>query len=82
MKTYEQVKKELLERRKNIKGFNKTFYKQFCRDLEVARIGVEESNKLGVPFSVTEYWNTTETHKTWFYIHNGGAYCELLSIIR
>ena len=80
MKTYDQVKKELLQRRKNIRGFNKAFYKQFCKDLEAAQKALDEAEKNGVDFSVTEFWKTTETHNTWFYIHNGGAYCELLTI--
>ena len=81
MKTYEQLKKELQDRRHNIKGFNRAFYKTFSHDMDIARKGVEEARELGVNFSIGQFWDQSETHKTWFYQYNGGAYCELLSIM-
>lgn len=81
MKTYEVLKQELQSRRTNIKGFNKAFYKQFSHDMEVIRRGLEEAKELDIDYpSVTEFWKQSETHKTWFYNHNSGAYCELLQI--
>ena len=81
MKSYETLKTELSARRKNIKGFDQAFYKQFAHDMETARKGVEEADRLNVKFSVTDFWRQSETHKTWFFNHNSGAYCELLQII-
>ncbi len=81
MKSFEVLKQELNARRKNIKGFNKAFYKTFSHDLETARKGLEEARKLDRDFSISDFWNQSETHKTFFYIHNGGAYCELLQIL-
>lgn len=81
MKDFLALKKELSERRKNIKGFNQAFYKQFSHDLETARKGLEESERLNKDFSITDFWQHSETHNTYFYKHNGGAYCELLQII-
>ena len=81
MKDFLTLKKELSERRKNIRGFNKAFYKQFAHDLETSRKALEECEKLNVNFSVTDFWKQSETHNTYFYKHNGGAYCELLQII-
>lgn len=81
MKTYEVLRAELSKRRKNIKGFNRAFYKIFAHDMKTARAGVEESKKLDVDFSVSDFWINSETHKTWFYIHNSAAYCELLQLI-
>ena len=80
MKDFETLKKELSSRRKNIKGFNRDFYKIFTHDMETARKAVEESVRYDFDFSPTTFWKESETHKTWFYRHNGGAYCELLSI--
>ena len=80
MKDYETLKKELSERRKNIKGFNLAFYKIFAHEMEVARQALEESKQFNFDFSVTEFWKNSETHKTWFYRNNGGAYCEILQI--
>ena len=81
MKSYEALKTELSARRKNIKGFNQAFYKQFAHDMETARKAVEEADRLNVKFSVTDFWRQSETHKTYFYQKNSGAYCELLQII-
>lgn len=81
MKSYEVLKTELSARRKNIKGFNQAFYKQFAHDMETARKAIEEADRLNVKFSVTDFWRQSETHKTWFFNHNSGAYCELLQII-
>lgn len=81
MKSYEVLKQELNARRKNIKGFNKAFYKQFAHDMEVIRKALEETEKLNLETpSITDMWRQSETHKSWFYNHNSGAYCELLSI--
>ena len=81
MKTYEETKKALQARRHNIRGFNAKFYRIFAHDLETARKGLEEAARLDKDFSITEFWQQSETHKTYFYRHNGGAYCELLQII-
>ena len=81
MKDYEILKAELLKRRKNIKGFNKTFYKIFSHDMETAQKGTEEAAKLDKDFSITDFWRESETHKTYFYKNNSAAYCELLEIL-
>ena len=80
MKSYKALKAELSKRRKNIKGFNLEFYKIFSHDMDVCRKALEEASALNVNFSVTEFWKASETHKTYFYRNNGGAYCELLQI--
>ena len=80
MKEYTQLKKELAARRKNIRGFSAEFYKTFSHDLETARKGVEEAERLNIDFSVSDFWKGSETHKTYFFNHNSGAYCEMLSI--
>lgn len=81
MKTYEEVKKELAQRRTNTRGLNREFFRIFCHDLNTARAGVDEAAALDVAFSVSDFWKQSETHKTYFYKHNPGAYCELLQII-
>lgn len=80
MKDFLTLKKELSERRKNIKGFNQAFYKQFAHDMETCRKALEECERLNINFSVTDFWKQSETHNTYFYKHNSGAYCEMLSI--
>ena len=80
MKPYETVKAELLKRRSNIKGFNKAFYKQFVADYTTCRKIVADAEKENKQVSVTELWNKTETYKSYFYNHNSGAYCELLTL--
>lgn len=79
MKSYETIKQELTARR-NAKGFTKAFYKQFVHDMDVIREAVEECNRLNIDISVTDFWRNSETHKSWFYKHNSGAYCEMLQI--
>lgn len=74
MKSYEELKKELQGKRKNIKGFNREFYKIFVDDRKTA----EQIYKNGL--SVSDFWKNSKTSKTWFYKNNGGAYCELLSL--
>lgn len=81
MKSYETLKAELSSRRKNIRGFNEAFYNQFVHDLETAQKGVEEAETLNIHFSITDFWNKSETHNTYFYKNNGDAYCEFLELI-
>ena len=81
MKSYEEIKKELDARRSNTRGLNRAFYEIFSHDMETARAGVAEAAALDVAFSVSDFWEQSETHKTYFYKHNPGAYCEMLKII-
>lgn len=81
MKTFEEMKKALTEKRQNIKGFNKDFYKIFCKEMETAQKAIEEANENGGNFNITEFWQGSETHKTYFYNNNGACYCALLEIL-
>lgn len=80
MKTYEECKKELQSRRSNIRGFNETFYNTFKMDYYTIQNALDYAEKCGEKVSCTELWMKSATHKTWFYNHNSGAYCEFLSI--
>lgn len=81
MKSYKALKEELKSRRKNTKGFNEAFYKIFMNDLETIKKAIGEAEKLKVNISTTDLWNKSETHKTYFYKNNGGAFCEFLELI-
>ena len=80
IKSYDEVKKELQSRRKNIKGFNESFYNTFKMDFYVIQNAVDQADRNNGKISVTELWNKSATHKTYFYKHNSGAYCEFLQI--
>lgn len=81
MKSYKALKEELKSRRKNIRGFNEAFYKIFMNDLETIKKAIGEAEKLKVNISITDLWNKSETHNTYFYKCNGGAFCEFLELI-
>ena len=76
MKTYEKIKAELSTRCKNTRGFNKAFYTTFCRDINRIREIIKNDDMA----SITALWEGSETHNTYLYKHNSGAYCEFLSI--
>lgn len=72
---YSDVKQILKSRCKNIKGFTKEIYMIILADrkkaFELAEAGED----------VQTFYKASKTAQTDFYINNGGAYCELLSII-
>lgn len=80
MKDYETIKAELQRKTKNIKGFNKSFYKTFCQDLQIIQKELEKAEKENTTISITELWNKSATHETYFYKNNGCAYCLFLEI--
>ena len=81
MKDYETIKKELKARCKNIKGFNKEFYKTYCNDLQAIKKEIEKATKENKKVSVTELWILSDTHKTYLYNNNSGVYCAFLEIV-
>ena len=72
---YKAIKEELKKRRNNIKGFTKAVFDIIIADRQAAADLAENGG------DVQAFYRQSETSKTDFYINNGGAYCELISIL-
>ena len=72
---YKAIKEELKKRHSNIKGFTNNVYNIIIADRKTA----EDLAKNGK--DVQAFYRQSATSKTYFYINNGGAYCELVSIL-
>lgn len=72
---YKAIKEELKKRRNNIKGFTKAVFDIIIADRQTAADLAENGG------DVQAFYRQSETSKTDFYINNGGAYCELISIL-
>ena len=72
---YKAIKEELKKRRNNIKGFTKAVFDIIISDRQTAADLAENGG------DVQAFYRQSATSKTDFYINNGGAYCELVSIL-
>ena len=72
---YKAIKEELKKRRNNIKGFTKAVFDIIIADRQTAADLAENGG------DVQAFYRQSATSKTDFYINNGGAYCELISIL-
>ena len=72
---YKAIKEELKKRHKNIKGFTKAAFDIIVADRQTAADLAENGG------DVQAFYRQSATSKTDFYINNGGAYCELISIL-
>lgn len=72
---YKKVKEELKKRRPDVRFFNKKTFETILKDRQEAHKILENGG------NAQEFYKSSETVKTRFYLENGGAYCELLSIL-
>lgn len=72
---YKDIKEELKKYVSNVKYFDKKTFEIILRDRKTAKEILESGG------SVQEFYKNSETAKTRFYLENGGAYCQLLTII-
>lgn len=73
--SFKDVKQILKTRCSSIKGFTKEVYSIILADRKTAFEMADRGE------NVQEFYKTSATAHTDFYINNGGAYCELLSIL-
>lgn len=73
--TFKEIKEELKKSVSSVKYFNKETFEIIIRDIKTAKEILES----GV--NVQEFYKNSETAKTKFYLENGCAYCQLLTII-
>lgn len=72
---YKKIKEELKKVVSSVKYFDKKTFDTILRDKKEAATIAENGG------DVQEFYKNSDTSKTRFYIENGGAYCELLSIL-
>ena len=72
---YKEIKEKLSKQVSSVKYFNKQTFDIIMKDRETANKIYEEGG------NVQEFYKNCETSKTKFYTENGGAYCQLLSIL-
>lgn len=73
--TFKEIKEELKKNVSSVKYFNKETFEVIMRDRKTANEILESGG------NVQEFYKNSETAKTRFYLENGGAYCQLLTII-
>ena len=73
--TFKEIKEELKKSVSNVKYFNKETYEIIIKDIKTAKEILESGG------NVQEFYKNSKTAKTRFYLENGGAYCQLLTII-
>ena len=72
---YKEIKEELKKSVSNVKYFNENTFKIIMKDRQTAKEIFETGG------DVQEFYKNSETSKTKFYLENGGAYCQLLTIL-
>lgn len=73
--TFKEIKEELKKSVSSVKYFNKETFEIIIRDIKTAKEILESGG------NVQEFYKNSETAKTKFYLENGCAYCQLLTII-
>ena len=72
---FKEAKEELKKSVSSVKYFNERTFEIIMQDIKRAREILKEGG------NVQEFYRDSETSKTRFYLENGGAYCQLLTIL-
>lgn len=72
---FKEIKEELKKSVSSVKYFNENTFKIIMKDRNTANKIFETGG------DVQKFYRNSETSKTKFYLENGGAYCQLLTIL-